>query len=200
MCDLLLNHFADYDFRIGLMGNAHTARHYTDRGALVEKYTHTSYKSETLKEWFKCANKLLKKGHQLPKTVFVLDDVLQLNKEKGKITTRADPYINKLATAGRHYNAACILVVQSAQVALQFARNSDVVLCSPSSLFAGQDFKALSELYMTGDFRKENKEILRLFKKFDFLVLQYHKASRNQTELLAYYRVNQQSLKYAYAI
>jgi len=196
VCDLLLNYFQDYDLRIGLMGNAHTASHYIARGALPEDFVHKSYKPKILGDWFKKADKLLRKGHTLPKTVFVADDILQQHAQKGKRTTRSDPYLNKLAVAGRHYSAATILVVQSVSVALNYIRNSDCVICSPSSLFAGQDFKALSELYMTGDFKKENRELLRLFKKFDFLVLQYWKASRDQRELLAYYRVNRQTLQY----
>ena len=197
VCDLLLNYFDDYDLKIGLMGNAHTARHYTEKGALPQDYVHTSYKPKILKEWFRTAEKMLKRGKTLPKTVFVCDDILQLTAERGKVTTRADPYLNKLATSGRHYSAACILIVQSVSVALNFVRNSDVVLISPSSLYAGQDYKSVTELYMTGDFKHENKELLSLFKKFDFLVLQYYKASRSQDKLLAYYRVNKQSLTYA---
>jgi hypothetical protein len=194
VCDLILNYFEDYDLKIGLMGNAHTARQYLNSGALVENYTHKKYDPKILKNWFREADIQLKKGRDLPKTLFVCDDILQLTAEKGKLTTRRDPYLNKLATAGRHYNTACILVVQSLSVALNFARNSDCVICSPSSLFAGQDFKTLTENYMTGSFRQENKELLTFFKKYDFLVLKYYKASRNQRELLSYYRVNKQSL------
>ena len=194
VCDLLLNYFQDYDFRIGLMGNAHTAQHYIKCGALPADYVHTSYRPKILKDWFKTADRLMRKGKTLPSTVFVCDDVLQLTAEKGRVTTRRDPYLNKLATAGRHYRAACILIVQSVSVALNFVRNSDVVMCAPSSLFAGQDYKALTELYMTGDFRHENKELLEYFGRFDFLVLRYWKASRNQRDLLAYYRVSSQSL------
>ena len=196
VCDLLLNYFSDYDLVIGLMGNPHTARQYTQNGAIPGDYVHTKYSPKILKEWFKKADKLLKKGHKLPRTLFVLDDILKLHAEKGGITTRRDPYLMKLATAGRHYSAAAFFCCQSASLTLGFARNSDCVILSPSSLYAGQDFKAIAELYMTGDFKKENKELLRLFKQYDFLVLRYWKGSRSQQDLLSYYRVNDQSLQF----
>ena len=80
---------------------------------------------------------------------------------------------------------------------MSFVRNSDAVFVAPSSLYAGQDFKNLAEMYMTGDNYRTNKEILNLFRKYDFLVLKYWEATRNQKKLLAWYRVNKQSLNYA---
>ena len=195
--DIVLNHLADdYDFVIGLMGNAHTANNYKRNGCIPEAYCHSSYDGSVLEKWFKKADRLMKKGHQLCPTLFIIDDCLALTKTKGQYTTRADPWLSKLATSGRHYRAGCIICVQSAQVALTFARNSDVVLVSPSSLYAGQDFEALAKLYMSSDTKKENTALLRLFRKYDFLVLRYHLATRG-ADLLAYYRVNSQSLQYA---
>jgi len=195
--DIVLNHLADdYDFVIGLMGNSHTANNYKRNGCIPEAYCHSSYDGSVLEKWFKRADRLMRKGHELPKTLFICDDILTLTKTKGQYTTRSDPWLSKLATSGRHYRSACIICVQSAQVALTFARNSDAVLVSPSSLYAGQDFEALAKLYMSSDSRKENQTLLRLFRKYDFLVLRYHLATRG-SDLLAYYRVNSQSLQYA---
>jgi len=198
VCDLLLNYFHNrYDFIIGLCGNAHTCRQYVDRGAIPAKYCHSDYTPDILGEWFAKCDKLLKKGKELPRTLFVCDDILVLQATKNKKTTRNDPWLSKLATTGRHYNAGCILLVQSWNIGLAFVRNSDAVITSPSSLYAGQDFKQLAEHYMTGDNYKRNKEILDLFGKYDFLVLKYWKATRSQKELLSWYRVNRQSLQYA---
>ena len=194
--DLVLNYWADeYDFIIGLMGNSHTAMNYIRNGCIPEAYCHRQYNGAILEKWFKKSDKLMKKGNQLPKTLFICDDILSLSKIKNCYTTRNDPWLSKLATCGRHYRASCVLCVQSANIALQYARNADIILVSPSSLFCGQDFEALAKLYMSGDVWKENKTLLKLFRKFDFLVLQYHLATREK-ELLAYYRVNQQTLSY----
>ncbi len=65
------------------------------------------------------------------------------------------------------------------------------------SLYAGNDFENLAKMFMTGDCTKLNKEILDLFQKYDFLVLRYWHATRDQKQLLSYYRVNKQSLNYA---
>jgi len=196
--DLLINYFhQEYDFIIGLMGNGHTARQYIERGAIPAKYCHSEYSPEILKAWFEKSDKLLKQGKTLPKTLFVCDDILVLQAEKNKKTTRRDPYLSKLSTIGRHYNAGTILIVQSWNIGLQFVRNSDCVIVSPSSLYAGQDFKQLAEVYMTGDNFRRNKEVLAMFERFDFLVLKYWKATRSQRELLSWYRVNKQTLQYA---
>ena len=106
ICDLLLNYFQDVDVVIGLMGNAHTAQQYIEKGAIPEKYCHKSYSPNILKKWFKKSQKLLKQGKKIPSVLFVCDDVLVLQAESGKKTTRQDPYLNKLATMGRHFNAS----------------------------------------------------------------------------------------------
>ena len=41
-----------------------------------------------------------------------------------------------------------------------------------------------------------NYEIMDSFKKYQFLVVQYHLASRKQTDMLRYYKVPQQKLRY----
>ena len=198
ICDLILNYFHEcYDFIIGLCGNAHTARQYVESGAIPEKYCHSRYTPDILREWFDRCDDLLKKGKKLPSTLFICDDVLVLNKSKGNRTTRSDPSLNKLATMGRHYSAGCILIVQSWNVGLSFVRQSDAVIVSPSSLYAGQDYKMLAEHYMTGDNHKQNREILELFGQYDWLVLRYWKATRSQRKLLSWYRVNAQSLKFS---
>lgn len=196
ICNWLLNHFQDVDYVIGLMGNPHTARHYTDSGAIPAKYCHTKYSPEILKRWFEKSEKLLKKGETLPRVLFVCDDILVLHAETGKRTTRQDPYLNRLATQGRHWNAGTILCVQSWNLGLQYIRNSDLCCTFPQSLYAGQDFKNLADTYMSADNYRENREILALFKKYDLLCLRYWMASRSQKDLLAYYRVNKQSLPY----
>jgi len=198
ICDLILNYWHDsYDFIIGLMGNPHSCRQYVNAGAIPEKYCHSRYRPEILKDWFDKSDELLRKGKTLPSTLFICDDILQLNKTKDHRTTRSDPYLNKLATTGRHYNAGCVLIVQSWNIGLPFVRQSDAVIVSPTSLYAGSDFKKLAEDYMTGDNVKQNKEILEMFGQFDFLVLRYWKATRSQKKLLSYYRVNAQSLSFS---
>ena len=72
---------------------------------------------------------------------------------------------------------------------MSYVRNSDVVIVSPSSLYAGADFENLYKLYMTGTNSKQNKELLELFGRYGFLVLRYYKTTRDQSKLLAWYRV-----------
>ena len=65
--DLILNYFHDqYDFIIGLCGNAHTCRGYVETGAIPAKYCHSNYTPDILKEWFGKCDELLKKGKKLP--------------------------------------------------------------------------------------------------------------------------------------
>ena len=42
---------------------------------------------------------------------------------------------------------------------------------------------------MTGSNLSQNKEILELFRKYDFLVLRYYLATRDQSKLLSWFRV-----------
>ena len=188
---LILNHFWEkYDIIVGICGNWHCAREYIKSGAIVEKYCHGKYNPEILKNWFQKSDEILKSGKDLPKTLFILDDVLVLNSIKNEQRrTSNDPYISRLAVQGRHYNAATILIVQSWSVALGYVRNADVVAVSPSSLYAGSDFESLVKNYMTGTNLAQNKEILELFNKHDFLVLRYYLATRDQSKLLSWYRV-----------
>ena len=75
--NLVLNYFWNkYDFIVAICGNYHCAREYTKSGAVVEKYCHGSYNHEILQKWFEKSDKLLKQGKELPKTLFILDDVL----------------------------------------------------------------------------------------------------------------------------
>ena len=114
----------------------------------VEKYCHGRYNRDILKNWFAKCDKLLKAGKELPRTLFVLDDILVLNSIKNEQRrTSNDPYISRLAVAGRHYNAGTILIVQSWSIALSFVRNSDLVMVCPSSLYAGSDFEQLMKKY-----------------------------------------------------
>ena len=194
---LILNYFWDkYDIITGICGNYHTAREYIKKGAIVEKYCHGTYKREVLKKWFAQSDKLLKQGKELPKTLFILDDILVLNSIKNEQRrTSNDPYISRLAVAGRHYNAGTVLIVQSWSIALSFVRNSDLVLVCPSSLYAGSDFEQLMKNYMTGSNVKQNKEILELFQRHDFLALRYYMATRDQRKLLSWYRVSREDAK-----
>ena len=186
---LLKNHFQKYDFRIGLCGHRSAAQWYVEQDLLPADYVHDNYKPEILEKWFKKCDKLMKKGQKLPSTLFVLDDILRTRKIKGGITTRQDPWLEKLSICGRHYRCAVILIVHSVSVALSFCRNADLVLTAPSSLYCGQDFKTLCENYMSQDKLKENREILKLFEKYDFLALRYYNSSRKGRKLLSYYRV-----------
>ena len=188
---LILDYFErKYDIIVGICGNYHTAREYINSGAIPEKYCHGKYNPDILKNWFEKSEQLLKEGKELPSTLFVLDDVLVLNSVKDKSRrTSNDPYLSRLATQGRHFKAGVILIVQSWSCALGFCRNSDLVLCSPTSLYAGQDFEQLVKFYMTGTNLAQNKEILELFQKYDFLVLRYYLATRDQSKLLSWFRV-----------
>ena len=184
-----------HDFVIGICGNHHTAQEYIRSGVIPEKYCHGSYSQEVLKHWFEKCDSLLKQGKTLPSTLFIIDDALVTNSIKGETrTTRSDPYLSKLAISGRHYRSSVILIVQSwgGSGGISFCRNSDIVLVSPSSLYAGADFENLYKLYMTGTNAKQNKELLDLFGRYDFLVLRYYKTTRDQSKLLAWYRVPKQ--------
>ena len=198
---LLLNHFYDkYDFIIGLCGNPSTAQDYIRSGAIPAKYCHSRYREDFLKKWFEKSEELLSQGKKLPRVLFVCDDILVTHSVKDyNRTTRSSPWLSKLATQGRHFSAGCILIVQSwgGSGALGYVRNSDCCIVSPSSLYAGNDFQNLAKLFMTGDCCKLNREILDLFQKYDFLVLRYWHATRDQKKLLSWYRVNKQSLDFA---
>ena len=193
---LVLEHFWDkVDIIVGICGNFHCAREYTKSGAIVEKYCHGKYDPNILKAFFEKSDQLLREGKELPRTLFVLDDCLVLNSIKNEQRrTSNDPYISRLAVQGRHYSATTILIVQSWSVALGFVRQSDLVLVSPTSLYAGSDFEALTKNYMTGSNKHTNREILELFGRHDFLVLRYYLATRDQSKLLSWYRVPKASV------
>ena len=199
--DLLLNHFhSRYDFIVGLCGNHSTCRDYVQSGAIPAKYCHGAWDPDILKAWFEKSDELLKEGKKLPRTLFVCDDILVLHSQKGvNRTTSRSPWLHKLSTQGRHYNAGCILIVQDfgGSGGNAYLRNSDAVIMSPSSLYAGRDFSQLAQEYMTGDCFKLNREVLNMFSQYDFLVLRYWHASRDQKKLLSWYRVNKQSLQYS---
>ena len=173
-----------------LCGNWHTAREYTSSGAIVEKYCHGKYDAKILKGWFRKCDELLQKGKELPRQLIVLDDILVSHAVKNETRrTSNDPYLTRLATQGRHYKCGVLLISQSWATSLNFARNSDIVLVAPTSLYAGNDFESLLKNYMSGSHKKTNKQILELFKRHDFLVLRYYKASRDQNQLLSWFRV-----------
>ena len=190
---LLLEHWFDkYDIITGICGNWHTAREYTKSGAIVEKYCHGKYDVNILKNWFKKCDDLLKRNKELPRQLMILDDVLCSHSIKGESRrTSNDPYLTRLATQGRHYRCSVVLIVQSwgGGGALNFTRNSDLVLVSPTSLYAGNDFESLLKYYMSGSHKKTNKEILEMFTKHDFLALRYYMSTRDQSKLLSWYRV-----------
>ena len=187
---LLLNYFQNYDIVTGICGNWHTAREYTSSGAIVEKYCHGKYDAKILKGWFRKCDELLQKGKELPRQLIVLDDILVSHAVKNETRrTSNDPYLTRLATQGRHYKCGVLLISQSWATSLNFARNSDIVLVAPTSLYAGNDFESLLKNYMSGSHKKTNKQILELFKRHDFLVLRYYKASRDQNQLLSWFRV-----------
>lgn len=199
--DLLLNHMhSRYDIIVGMCGNHATCRDYVNSGAIPAKYCHGKWDPEILKAWFEKSDKLLSEGKTLPRTLFVCDDVLILHSQKGiNRTTSRSPWLHKLSTMGRHYRSGVVLIIQdfSGAGGNSYLRNSDAVLISPSSLYAGRDFSQLAQEYMTGDCYKLNKEVLSMFGKFDFLVLRYWHSSRDQKKLLSWYRVNKQSLPFS---
>ena len=186
-----------HDFVIGICGNYHTAQDYIRSGVIPEKYCHGAYRQEILKDWFEKCDSLLRKGKKLPSTLFIIDDSLITHAIKGENRpTRSEPSLATRAISGRHYRAAVILIVPSWGVSggMSYVRNSDVVIVSPSSLYAGADFENLYKLYMTGTNAKQNKELLELFGRYDFLVLRYYKTTRDQSKLLAWYRVPRDDL------
>jgi hypothetical protein len=185
--ELIRDHF-DADFRIAMCGHHSAAQNYVRQGLIPADYAHGHYKPSMLQEFFAKCDKIMKSGKKLPSTLLVLDDVLRTRGGKKGYTTSKDWALEKLAVCGRHYRCTVILIVQSISIALNFARNADLVLISPSSLFCGTDYKTLTENFMSADQRKANRELLSYYKKYDFLALRYYLASREPGKLLAYYR------------
>ena len=155
-----------YDVCVCLTGSPHSANEY--KKIIPSKYVHSKYSPKILEEFFTTCDQLIKAKKQLPRTFFILDDVLRMRKSRDGSRTMDDPQLHKFFAMHRHYNASCALIVQNiACGSSSWILNSDVFLTCPSSLHNGNDFRLVAENYMGSKGRAStdaNYEILDLRK------------------------------------
>jgi len=195
--DIVLNDLENrFDFVVVLCGNPHSAKTYKKH--LPAKYVHERYDNKILTEFYRETDILIKTDRKVPKTLWILDDCLRMRKTREQSRTGDDPMLHRAFTEHRHYNMSLILVSQNmACNTASWVRGSDALITAPASLHNGNDFLSICKDY-TGDALnwQSTMVLLETFKKYEFLVVRYHPASRKKDEMLRYYKVNKTFVAY----
>ena len=184
----------EFDFVIVLCGNQHCAAQY--KKVVPGKYVHSKYSPQIIHNYFETCDRLIKQKRELPRVLFILDDVVRMTSTKEQKRTMNDSGLHRMFTQHRHYNVSCVLAVQNIACGTSsWSRNCDLFICSPSSLHNGNDFEMISAQYMgysSGNNKQNNLLILEEFDKYEFLVLQFHKSSRKRNELIRCYKITKE--------
>ena len=183
----------DEGYIIAFCGNEHCAREYTP--FIPGKYVHSSLRLDIIENYWAWCDKRREQGKNVPKSLFIFDDVLvtQSSKKHGVTRTSHEYWLNRLWAEGRHQNISCVLSVQSLSVGLPFLRCSDAFICFPSSLYCGQDQEMLTKNYMPCGSRKTAEAIADTFCQHEALICSYwRQESRRWQTRIFWYKVSKE--------
>ena len=171
-------------------GNEHCASEY--RSFIPGKYVHSSLRLDVIQSYWEWCDRQRANQKPLPPCLMIFDDVLvtQSSKKYGVTRTSNNYWLNRIWAEGRHQNISSVLSVQSLSVGLPFIRCSDVFVCFPSAIYAGQDWKMLTENYMPCQDKRTAAQVADCFTQHEAMVCEYFRqTSRRWETRLFWYKV-----------